>query len=360
MKNKIFLLIFPLLLSGCYDKTEMEERAFIINIGIDSFDQNSVYLNESLGGERFALSLDSAPLSHSGADKIADEETGVFCGTTFAEAIKAYDDLRSKSVFLGYAKAIVIAENVLKDPDLLSEAMDYIKSDGKINQKVILLAAKGKAYDIIKSIDDTESIYDLYISNFYRAKSAGNTSKTDLKTFLESISFAGNAVIPVIASDEGRVFLSGSAVLGDYKLSGYLSEDEEMGRLLLSGKADSKKINCGLNTLEVTKSSSRLSFKAEEGELILNADIKINGKVYGIVDKSDKNQIEETEKMFEEIIKDKIINTIEVTKNVLKTDGQNLMKLLYSENYNIYKSIADKRTAYENIKLNVSVSVNIK
>ncbi|MPN23098.1 hypothetical protein SDC9_170483 [bioreactor metagenome] len=148
--------------------------------------------------------------------------------------------------------------------------------------------------------------------------------------------------------------------MGDYKLSGYLSEDEEMGRLLLSGKADSKKINCGLNTLEVTKSSSRLSFKAEEGELILNADIKINGKVYGIVDKSDKNQIEETEKMFEEIIKDKIINTIEVTKNVLKTDGQNLMKLLYSENYNIYKSIADKRTAYENIKLNVSVSVNIK
>ena len=114
MKN-LFKLLFifflaTIFLSGCYDKVELEDRDFVMSLGID--------LNEN--------SENKISLSAITTNDYKQEECNILTsfGKTFDEALENLDNISNKKIYLGHTKLIVLSEKVLKNQYLFKEIIN--------------------------------------------------------------------------------------------------------------------------------------------------------------------------------------------------------------------------------------------
>ena len=107
----IFLAVC--LLCGCWDNREMEDRSYIITMGIDK--------NQKDG--RYVLTLAPAQLSATGSQEENTQQTKekaiAVTGDTLASAIRQADTYSSRQVYLGQLKTVVLGKEILKDEKLL-------------------------------------------------------------------------------------------------------------------------------------------------------------------------------------------------------------------------------------------------
>jgi len=112
-----FMLIFTLfLLTGCFDKTELENSSFVLAVG---FDKDSV----SLGFPE--VSNDGGRSEESKGDK-KDKNVLTAEGLNSAYCIDEIDGCLTGELDLSQAKVCVVGSDVLKDEKHFKEVIDYV------------------------------------------------------------------------------------------------------------------------------------------------------------------------------------------------------------------------------------------
>lgn len=370
----IFLIFVCCLTTGCWDKMEIEDRNYVITMGVDRYgnEENTRKINDN-DNNRYTVSLGMAGLEKtSGGEKGGENEntSELLTGQSLSSVMKLADMYSSKQVYYGQTKAVVFGEELLKDKALFKEALDSMERNQEINMKVIVLAGKGRAADSISAVLNEKSPSGLYIWDFYKnnSKNTSSTEKKDLEELLISLRDSGNAVIPLVEVENNKIRFGGGAIIKDYELCGYITDTQERGILWIEGRAEGGVVDGIYNDITIpmyiVENKSKISFYEKNGNIICNIDIKIDGSIesYKIEEKSllDSQRIDDIEKVYEKIINDEITNTIDLTQKEYNVDVMDLLGLMNKKNNELYLKNSDnldKTFSEMNINVNTHVSI---
>lgn len=348
-KNIIILVIFcSVLLGGCYDSKEIDERNFVISVGIDKGDN-----------EKIEVALGIAKPDTKSESSVA-EEIKTIEGDTFAQAVKLTSSTDSQSMYFGHTKNIVFGSEVLKDVDAMEEILDTMVRNNDFSLKMIMLSSKGNAKDCIELVEKSDNGEGLYIWDFYKnnANETEATTRLELKDMEESFRLGNSVVIPIISVEGEKIVIGGGAVAGKDGLIGYLDESEMEGYLWVAENCTGHMVqpNSGdqLIPIAISKSDCKVDFN-DDDQLICNIKIDVRANVEG---HSKNYSTEDVQKALESVIKHQISATINKAQIEYKTDIFGFTEKIRKKNEDLYNKYG-KEECFSVMEFNVEVNAKI-
>ena len=184
-KFVLLALAVPFFLTGCWDKKDPEDRAFIITLGVDAAEN----------GCHFTF----APAN------IETGETEIYAAEseTLSGAVAQVDTYTSRKTDLGQLKTVILGEGLLQDSARLDALLGELERSQAVSEKVMLLAADSASACVEKAMKE-DSKTGLFLWDFYKntAEEVAVTKGIDLDTFLtERTERGGNGVLPRIRAE---------------------------------------------------------------------------------------------------------------------------------------------------------------
>ena len=276
----IIVAICILALTACWDKVELENRAFVSAVGVDSYKhkpENAIRFDSTDSPSRFVATASIPSLVGKGEGST----TLTSVADAFLPALWMIRLGTSQEPYYGQTKAMVLGEGLLKDAALFAQAIDAMERNREISRKVVMLACKGDAQQVLKA-DTNEDQLGMHIANFYTDKrvSVGIAFKKDLDSVLRDLRRMNGTVIPRVAVNGGVVELSGAALVSEYQLVGWLGDTEVRGLLLAKGmgKNAHMTVDFGKTRVPLRLASQRARLKFKEGEQGLVCELRISAK----------------------------------------------------------------------------------
>ncbi|MCA0755966.1 Ger(x)C family spore germination protein [Paenibacillus sp. N4] len=233
IKSMTIMLLFLVLLTGCWDKGELVEFAFVQAVAIDKTENGK-------------LKLTTLFFKPTGGDNSGSNEVKLGSSRSFmiqAEAYTIFEAIRDLTIHFGrkakwdHMRVILINEKVIRQQDI-GDILDFFARDHEPRGTILVMATKGEAAKYLKLkpvIESTlgEQLRTMEIATTrYSAKSV-QTNLLDLTIQLNSE--VGVALLPYIhfyKADSKELSASGIAILKKGKQISTLSPTK-MQRLLM-------------------------------------------------------------------------------------------------------------------------------
>lgn len=228
------ILIIPLILTGCWDKVEIEDRAFVMAIGIDTSNQAKNYVvTFQFPNVKQVSSAAGGGGGGGGQPNFSISEIG----DTVFSASRHVSTRLDKRLFLGHTKAVILGKDVVSNRDKFLEVLDTLDRSYELSRKLRLLVTDGKAQDILlknyKFDPDIGAYIDDIFKQYNRTSIFPNIDYNKITKSLHDTN--GNAIIPVISAGKDELKIAGSAIIKNYRLAGWMSDGENMGYMWLMG-----------------------------------------------------------------------------------------------------------------------------
>lgn len=379
---------FVFILTGCFDKVELEERGLVLAIGIDKYDQAKDTQTEKTGEEkRFIVSIAMPEISEAEKEKnenndnkqndkseeaknSVNEAIKTAEGSSVSSAINLIDTYMSKNLYYGHTKAVVLGKELLQDANLLKEVIDALERDNEISRKIIVLGSNTKAQDILETIPKDEKMVGIYINDFYKnnKKNSDFTYKLDLEDVIQNLLTTNDTVLPSIQIAEGDVMLSGLMVLKDAQFIDYLDDAQTKGLLWIIDKNSLGQIDVpfenGYVSTTVFKKKTTEQFYEKNNKIVFDFTVNIEGNISeyslgkNIMIDNEKYKNIETE--ISKSVETEINNSINIIKN-LNVDVIGLKERIRKNNYNLYEKFdLENKNIYDYIQFNIKCNTKIK
>ncbi|MEJ8552831.1 Ger(x)C family spore germination protein [Tepidibacter sp. Z1-5] len=376
MKQKYTILILTMiisaLLTGCWDKVEINNRGFVIGLGIDKLkdDEKKKESNEI----RVSFKIPNVALL--GTKQTPTKESSFYWeaeGETFDTVI---NEIEAKSPFdleLSHNKVIILGKEILQDKKLLKQILDGIDRNRYFSRKLYLLASDEDASDIIGIKPNEQPLVGVYYGNILNsAVSNGTVIDGSLNKIMQEMQENKSIVFPLTTKtyNNKRIEIIGGVAVKDFELKEELNEPEcrflnmitQDNYNLIDIHVDYKSVPV---SYKITSTKSEMKVTEKNNNLMLDLYIDTEGDitqhelgVKGLV-ANDKG-IKDVEKLSEDKIKENVNHLIsKLQKNSL--DLINVKSTLYKYNQPLYKKVDEDFDQYfKNMKVNVHVESKIR
>jgi len=181
-KVLLFLILFiSIFITGCWDKIELEEQAYIILIGLDKSDDKGLYeityhiANPQGGGGNAVGQNPDEPPDQAITLKIPDILSG---RDTAGSAI-------ARKLTFSHLKFVIVSEELARSEDFFYN-IDLMTRDPEIRRSVTIMITREKASDFIKAKESRvmtrpHKFYELMTGQLYEL---GLTSESTLHEYL--------------------------------------------------------------------------------------------------------------------------------------------------------------------------------
>ncbi len=206
-----------LTLTGCADKTEIEDRNFIQAIGIDYVDDKyNVYY----------VLPDLKQLTGRG---ITDPENLVISlsDINFSRVEEEYHLRHNKRLDFSHLKAIIIGHELAMNKEAFTELNQYVQNKYEIGKNVLVFLSSNDAKDIIDLNEVVEGGVGEYLDRLYRIN-LSNTDKEEVTIgdLVRGMNNENEVVrVPIIRTMDQRLESSGLGIFLDFKLVYEVSEE---------------------------------------------------------------------------------------------------------------------------------------
>lgn len=239
-KRLLPLLTIAALLSGCWDRLELEDRAVVLGVAIDKLepgqgeDADDVThqhgTNPASHQSRIRVTVQIAlpgriPLGPGeGGGKSGSTNplwiVGV-SGHTIDDALMNLQQRVSSRLFFGHLRVIVISEDLAKDG--LSNINDYFRRNPEVRRMAWMMVASDKAETIIRAQPPLERVPTVYlISMLDNAVQMGKYPQEFVGRFWSNVSKKGEeGILPYVKMENDQmVELAGIAMFRDERMVG--------------------------------------------------------------------------------------------------------------------------------------------
>ena len=203
------LIVVPLL-TGCWDRLEIEERAVVLGVSIDTVDSEKAEQTEDevshlrgtipapeKGMLRVAVQIalpGRIPLGpgESGGNKGSDQTIWVIdvVGHSIDDAFMNLKQQVSSKLFFGHLRVIVISEAVAKKG--LENVNDYFRRNPEVRRMAWMMVSKGSALALMKAAPKLERVPTLYLmSTLDEGTRMGKFPKDYIGIFWSNVSKKG-------------------------------------------------------------------------------------------------------------------------------------------------------------------------
>lgn len=204
----LFFVVICLSLTGCYDKTELDNLAYVIGIGLDVGEaQNGE--DDDNDGENLNITYQIAiPVKIAGENNSSGKETyttytvsasSLFMGNSIVNA------MASKEINLSHINIILYSEEIAKKG--LSGHINGLLSNTDIRPKTPVAICRGKASDFFNQITpvletNPARYYSLILSSFNYTDESIGSELISFYSNAQSIDREASTVIGEISSEE--------------------------------------------------------------------------------------------------------------------------------------------------------------
>ncbi|MDA8222278.1 MAG: Ger(x)C family spore germination protein [Desulfitobacterium hafniense] len=332
-KRVIYLLLIlgiPWLITGCWDRKELEGRAVVSLVALDKGENNEIKFSVQV--ERTSDSQESSTGGSSGG-----ERSGVIMSSTGETVMDAVRNLILKSgrkLYYPHNTAIILGNEIAKEGIL--PVLDFFNRDAELRPLTWVLVTPGEAVDILEAQSTLESLsakqLDMMLVNF------GTTSKTVATTLLDTMNQLAydspGAVLSNIELDPNNpkkaLLLNGAAVLQRDKLIGRLDPLETRGYLWIQGKVKSRVISIPCPgeenkkvSLEIKRANRKIESDISDGKLIFTITVNVESRLADqacLTDLGNPEKLMELKKSQSEVIEKEIKSIVDKAQEEYSTD----------------------------------------
>lgn len=389
MKKTVILFMLALcltVLTSCYDKSEVEETAYLIALGIDlSEDKNE---NDSADNEYVYTFQFAAPLAAYSESSSGDSNGAVknikISATDFYSAKNILVNYLSKNVNMSHLKLIVCSKDFAKTS--VKEHIGLFMKEREIRPSTFVAVSEEKAQDFLAAVhpefeSSTSKYYELANSEemlvfapFIRLSDFLNSSETFDKSAVlpvGEIVKAENEALNIKPAQKNATELSKMAVFKDFSLKEILSKDDARLYNLLSGKE--KKLifsfmdeknpenNIAFDVFVLQKPM----FKVEDknGGVKVSVDILTEIKYIGSMLPKGYKSIAEVNSFCKRELEKRIYDFLKMTQETLNADilkVQKFYKMNFLNEEDFKKKEFDKKYKSAEFDVRITSKVNSK
>ena len=361
------------LLTGCWDAINIEDRGFVVGISVD--------MDDKVTEGHYNLSVTNqiiVPGGYGTPEKGAGEKRAVTNVTATGESMIAITRKMarktSRAPFYEHLKVIIISEEIAKEPNLIASLLDLFIRDHEMRRGIKVLIADGKAKDILAH----EPKAEIYPVKYITAITEHNDKNIEIIDpvkigklhgyLLEKSSF----ILPRALFTGKGMDESGVAVFhgNDNKMVGVLNNDETKGLNLIKQGNKTGVITFDVDNhlmafeIEGTKSKIRMDTK-DPKNIGISIKVKAEGQIaemFGSRSLLDPKYMSEIEKQVARKIEQLIKQTIEKSQKDLKTDVFGFGEMLKQKHFKVWKKVENNWDHGENYfeKSNITVSADVE
>ncbi|MCL6590316.1 MAG: Ger(x)C family spore germination protein [Firmicutes bacterium] len=271
LKNRLFptIVCFVLIFaaSGCWDQIEINQRAFILGMGIDTIPagelkpaqvRESGILEEQ--SDQLLVTMEipktaelisnqgqavAGPGSAAGLKKPA--WVPAITGVSLAQVVAEIRLRANRQAFLGHLRLVAVGEEFARRQGI-RKILDFFARNPEIQLGVAFFIVNGRAQDLLTLIPPDEKYSAIYLNNI------SNIDKFSARLFYRSVGELaidlyedGNALAGRVRPASGEAVSGGMAVINNWKLAGFLGEVETMGVNLFLGRMGQEMILINMN-----------------------------------------------------------------------------------------------------------------
>ncbi len=316
----VFLLIVPLL-SGCWDRLEIEDRAVVLAIGIDeakpgdeketSNATHILKLNPRTNQGLLRITVQIAvpgriPLGASSPSKEKPIWVLSSVGYTIEDCLMNLQQQLADQLFYGHLRVIVLSEAIAKKG--IQNENDFFRRQSQVRRTVWMVVSKGEAAEIMHAMPQLERVPALYLlATLDDAREMGKLPNNILGVFFSQSSAKGQeGSIPYVELKKAsNIEISGLAYFRDDKMVG-TSTALQIGHYM-----SIKQINPGgFSVMHELPGGTRVIFKATHRTSRITTTIQ-NGNVHVKINCQMEGDLEEkSDEKFS--ITDEILRKLEV------------------------------------------------
>jgi len=342
----IILAAFSLAgLTGCWDKVEIEDRAFVVAIGIDKAEDEK--------GGRYTVTLSLPAALDGGEDESEDEPQHLrkASAQTVTEAINKINADTNAQLYFGQTKMLTLGSSLLKDPVLVRGALDAIDNHPQIARQIHILASCGKAVDILSANPPGEALPGQYVAAIYndKRKVGGTSFLMNLELLTAQMKYTDGALIPAMKAEDDELHLSGAAVIKNSRKIGNLDADELRGYLWCKsdggrGAVVTAEVGEQPIPFKVEQHNAKVRFYENKNGLHANIYVELTGHIDEMVSGSSlltrQNFREHVQHKLEDAVKDEILKTTRKMQNEFALDGYDWLETMRKKQYSMYQHYA--------------------
>ncbi|WP_178025427.1 Ger(x)C family spore germination protein [uncultured Paenibacillus sp.] len=375
----MLIILLPALLSGCWERRELNELAFVLGYGLDKEgDQYKVTMQVVIPSE---IATSSAK---GGGTPVTVYEFKV---PTVFEALHKFTLVSSRSSYLGHIRILVLGEELARSG--IAPVMDVIiRSREPRTDFYIIVARDAQASEVLRMLTPLDKLpanrlfYSLQTSSERTARTSPVTIDKLIDRLvsegrnvaLSSVEIVGdrsvNGSAKNLESTEPKASLEihGLAVFKKDKLIGWLNEEETIGYNYIMGEVkssagpvkgeDGKPI-----VLEALRTSTKRKVKIIDGEpnIFINVSATVNVQASQSTDKLDDDQvIRELEKKAEKRIIYLMENAADQIIGKYNSDILGFGQLIYRSHPKVWEKLKGQKENYlKTLPVHYQASVHI-
>lgn len=382
-KKVISLILICILLSGCWDKIEIDRKSLISTMGIDVGEQvgkekelKTLKPDEpytAMDVKKIHVTFGAPDISKLGPDKggTAEDVYLTADGYSMQDAISKTSLQTSRDIKFSHTKLMVLSKDLMAYPDIAKEVIDYLQREPSLNRMMYVVLAEGNAEEYLRYKPGIEKNIEGFITGLIE-----NTSRNDtifpitLNEFLMLLSQNGNAMLPVmtIEKDKNQLKIAGVGIIKDYKIEGSLTPVETSNLVMLRGELRGGRRVTYLNghpvDISIDGVSRKITVDNSNGKLTFNISLRIEGEAKDYYIGSSifsKDTLKYLQDNFNKSIKKECEQVVRITQQEFEVDPIGLREYLEKFHPSIWKEKKDNwGESYKNAVVNVNVNTNIR
>jgi spore germination protein len=384
LRKIIPLLLCSTLLTGCWDKIEIDRRIFVsvigIDLGKDSGEDNEakkIKPEEPFQGRvqqrKLSLIYGFPDISELGPGKsgTAKDQFIAVDAVSMEDGILQATSRSSRSIHVGQTKLIVIGSGVLEKPETFKEIIDYIERHPNLNKMMNVVVAEGKAEDYVKFKPSMEKNIEYYLSGLMESSKRNATIlPVTVNEMLVLLAQNANAIIPKVSIDKEKneLTLSGVAVIKNYALKGYLTPIEVANLEIMRGKIKGGKRVIFKEghpiSINIEDIDRKLTVTGDKNKLKFNIDIRLEGQLREYIKGKSvfsKEELSSLETDFSKSIAEECNVIARMLQTEFAVDPIGLREYVEQFKPSVWREIKDNwDEAYKNADITVSIDTKIR
>lgn len=385
-KRIIPLILLCALLSGCWDKIEINRKAFVSIIAIDLGENiekqdefSKVKPNDTISEEDFKklnVNFGFPDISELGPQKAgtANEQFVKVKAFSMQDAITELSAKTSRSVHTGHASLLIFSNEVLNYPETVKELLDYFNRQPNINRTMKVVISDGKAENFLKAVPILEKNVDAYITGVMENNSKNSSIQpTTLNEVLISLFEGGSAAIPTIEFSKEKdkeILFSGLSLVKNYKQVGNLKMEDMTPLQILKGNVKGGKDTIFKDGHPVEfeirgiKRNLKLIEDKDPNKLKFKIDVQLEGQIKGYyIEKNifSKNELEQIQDNLNDVLEKKCERVARITQEEYGIDVIGIRKYLEKFRPELFNKVKDNwGEVYKSAEIDVSISTKAR
>ncbi len=285
VKKKWVLLVILLLLSGCWDRKELEKLAIVTGIGIDYGEEGDDYQVSFQIARSGEVKTPGSSSQDGGGGGGGSKSVWLLKskGATIFDAVRNATLQSSRRLFLSHNQVVIINKEVAEKG--LLPVIDFLIRDHEPRLNEWLLITREQAETILSLESGLEKISALAIAdlmrNYYLSSKIRAVNLHEFAgTLLAKTTENTLPIIGVVKTDQEKgMVIEETGIFKSDKLIGYLNKKETRGLLWVLGKTQDGVVVVelpgeeGKVSLEIFGAKSKISSKVSEGKIRFEIDI---------------------------------------------------------------------------------------